>query len=113
MLLNVDWRHCLSYAHSRIQIAKNLPVSNTGSVTLTFRPAVGTPIVVPIKHSALLHPGEYQVTAQHLGIPTPPILITRISYDPVLHHFNVKIVGDANEAQFSVLVNLADVGPPS
>jgi len=107
VLLNGD-SSLIIHALSRIQIAKNLPVSNTGSVTLTFKPTPsGTSIVVPIKHSALLHPGNYQVIAPG------HIVIANISYDPSLHYFNVKVAGDAKEAQFSVLVNLADVGPVS
>jgi len=94
------------HALSKIQIAKNLPVSNTGSLPLTFK-SPATTINVPIKQSAVLPPGNYQVIAPNM--PTP-IVIAHISYDPALHSFSIKVAGDAKEAQFSVLVNLADVG---
>jgi len=91
---------------SHIQVAQNLPVSNTGNVALTFKPKVGPAIEVPVKHSALLHPGEYEVT--RWALPRP-ILIAKIVYDPNLHRFNVEVLQNVNGAQFSVLVNLTDV----
>jgi len=94
----------------RIQVAQNLPVSNTGSVPLGFIPVKppGAPIIeVPVKHSALLKPGEYSVIPNYPA-KLPPI--AKIVYDPHLQHFNIEVLKTAYpNAQFSVLVNLTDV----
>jgi len=95
---------------SHILVAQNLPVSNTGAVSLGFVPLAppGAPIIeVPVKHSALLKPGEYTVIPNYPA-KLPPI--AKILYDHHLQRFNLEVLKSSHpNAQFSVLVNLTDV----
>ena len=103
---------------SQVQVAQNLPISNTGRVNLLISPTSGdvkADIVLEVDKSTLLVPGDYQVTP----VPGPPIVvfpIAQISYDTTLQNFSVNVLPERGipfEAQFSILVNLSNLGVPA
>ena len=115
----------IGHLQSGIQVARSLPISNTGKITLIVRPVVQgggavVDIVVEVSQSALLVPGEYEVYPAPL-FPKPPgttgghgpvvFPLAYISYDHALQHFNVKVnpKTSLSSGQFSVLVNMSDL----